>query len=391
VKLTALKVKNAKPGRHGDGAGLYLLVSPTGAKSWMIRVQSNGVRRDIGLGSIADLSLEEAREKGRQLRKIARAGGDPIAARDKRDTAPPTFKEAAIACHAALAPGWAARHAAAFLSTLQLHAFPKIGSLRVDSIDEKDILAVLSPLWTSKPAAARKMRQRISAVLDYAKGHGWRSTGAPRDGLRPLLSKQARAGNFASMPYQQVPPFFDTVNDQADTMGRLALLFTILTAARSGEVREAKWSHIDFDAKEWNRPAELMRKIDQPHTITLSDEAIEILRRAERMRVNQRDCLVFPGTAGRQMSDMTMAKVVKGTGATVHGFRSSFRTWAAEKMPTIPEAVCEAALSHLVPDAVMRAYQRAKFLEMRRTLLDAWGRYVAGSSGKVVQLDLLRA
>jgi integrase len=388
LKLTALKVKSAKPGRHGDGAGLYLLVSPRGAKSWMIRVQANGVRRDIGLGSTADLTLEEAREKGRELRKVARAGGDPIAARDKNDTAPPSFKDAAIACHGALSPGWAARHGAAFLSTLQLHAFPKIGGLRVDSIDEKDILAVLSPLWTAKPAAARKIRQRISTVLDFAKGHGWRPTGAPRDGLRPLLSKQVRAGNFASMPYQQVPPFFDTVNAQADTMGRLALLFTILTAARSGEVREAKWSHIDFDAKEWNRPAALMRKTDQAHTITLSNEAVDVLRRAERMRSTKRDCLVFPGTAGRQMSDMTMAKVVKGTGATVHGFRSSFRTWAAEKMPSIPEAVCEAALSHLIPDAVMRAYQRAKFLEMRRTLLDAWGRYVAGGSGKVVQLPL---
>jgi integrase len=380
--------KKLKPGRHGDGGGLYLLVSPTGAKSWIIRVQSNGRRRDIGLGSISDLSLEEAREKARELRKVARAGGDPIAARDKNDTAPPSFKDAAIACHASLSPGWAGRHGAAFLSTLQLHAFPKIGNLRVDSIDEKDILAVLSPLWTAKPAAARKMRQRISTVLDYSKGHGWRATGAPRDGLRPLLSKQVRAGNFASMPYQEVPPFFDKIQSEPDTMGRMALLFTILTAARSGEVREAKWSHIDIDAKEWNRPAALMRKTDQAHTITLSDEAIDVLQRAEKMRTTQRDCLVFPGTAGRLMSDMTMAKIVKGTGATVHGFRSSFRTWAAEKMPSIPETVAEAALSHLIPDAVVRSYNRAKFMDMRRTLLEAWGRYVAGDSGKVVQLPL---
>lgn len=388
AKLTALKVKNAKPGRHGDGDGLYLLVSDSGAKSWVLRVQAQGRRRDLGLGAVSDLSLEEAREKARLLRKIARSGGDPIAARDKRDIAPPSYREAAEACHEALSSGWAERHASAFLSTQRLHVFPKIGALRVDSVTERDILTVLSPIWHTRPAAARKLRQRIGLVLDYAKGHGWREIGAPRDSLRPLLAKQARSGNFASMPYQDVPAFFAKVDAEPETMGRLALLFTILTGARSGEVREAMWSQIDFDAREWNRPASMMRKIAQPHTVTLSDEAVAILRRAERFRASSKDCRVFPGLGGRQMSDMTMARVVKGTGATVHGFRSSFRTWAAEKMPSIPEAVCEAALSHLVPDAVVRAYQRSQFLEMRRTLLDAWGRYVAGSSGKVVQLPL---
>lgn len=171
----------------------------------MIRVQSRGRRRDIGLGSNTDLTLEEARDKARELRKIARAGGDPIAARDKNDEVPPDFREAAEACHKALSSGWADRHAKAFLSTLKLHVFSKMGNLRVDSVDEKDIVAALSPLWTTKPAAARKLRQRIGTVLDFAKGSGWRSTGAPRDGLRPLLAKQARAGNFASMPYAEVP------------------------------------------------------------------------------------------------------------------------------------------------------------------------------------------
>ena len=153
--LTALKVKSAKAGRHGDGKGLYLLVSGRGAKSWVLRVQHDGRRRDLGLGSIDDLTLEEARDRAREIRKVARAGGDPISARDKRDEAPPSFKEAAKACHQALEAGWSDRHAKAFLSTLELHVFPRMGKLRVDSIDERDIVAVLSPIWTSKPAAAR--------------------------------------------------------------------------------------------------------------------------------------------------------------------------------------------------------------------------------------------
>jgi integrase len=389
AKLTALKVKHAKPGRHGDGDGLYLLVSGRGAKSWMIRVQHDGKRRDIGLGAESDLSLDEAREKARELRKVARTGGDPIAARDKREVTPPSFKEAAEECHKALSPGWGQRHADAFLSTLKLHAFPKIGSLRVDSVDEKDLLTVLSPLWHTKPAAARKMRQRLGVVLDYAKGHGWRSTGSPRDGLRPLLGRQATPENFASMPYAELPPFFAKLSEATETMGRLALLFTILSAARNGETRTAMWSHVDLEAGEWHRPAALMKN-GKAHTVTLSPEALAILEKAKRWRRSEKDCLVFPGNGGRQLSDMTLSKIVRPTGYTVHGFRATFRTWAAERMPSIPEAVAEAALSHQIPDAVVRSYQRAKFLEMRRTLLDAWGRYATGTSANVIQMSVTR-
>lgn len=379
--LTALKVKSAKPGRHGDGAGLYLLVSNNSAKSWVLRVQAGGKRRDIGLGALSDATLEEAREKARVLRKAARAGGDPIAERDKSKCAIPTFKVAAEACQAARKAGWTDRHADAFLSTLKLHVFPKIGSLRVDSVDEKDIVAVLSPLWRDKPAAARKLRQRIGTVLDYAKGSGWRSTGAPRDGLRPLLSKQDRPGNFASMPYADVPPLVSVLNGKADTAGRLALLFALLTAARSGEVRSANWSHIDLEARTWTRPASLM-KGGQEHVITLSPAAVAVLNRAKGLRTTLADALVFPGSGGRQLSDMTVSKALRDAGRTetVHGLRASFRTWAAEQVPTMPEAVAEAALAHVVPDQVVRAYQRAKFIEMRRKLLDAWGDFCTGHS-----------
>jgi integrase len=372
-------VKSAKAGRHGDGAGLYLLVSDTGARSWVLRVQVGGKRRDIGLGALSDASLLEAREKARELRKAARAGLDPIALRDKGKITIPSFKAAAEACHEARKAGWKSRHADAFLSTLKLHVFPKIGSLRVDSVDEKDIVAVLSPLWRDKPAAARKLRQRMGTVLDFAKGSGWRSMGAPRDGLRPLLSKQDRPGNFSSMPYSEVPPFMAVLTGKVDTAGRLALQFTILTAARSGEVRSAMWSHVDLKARTWTRPASLM-KGGEEHVVTLSPAAIAVLTRAKRLRTTLADVAIFPGSGGRMLSDMSITKALRDAGRTetVHGFRSSFRTWAAEKMPTVPEAVCEAALAHVVPDQVVRAYQRAKFIEMRHKLLDAWGEYCLG-------------
>lgn len=383
AKLTAKSVERAKPGRHADGLGLYLLVSKGGAKSWVLRVQVNGRRRDIGLGSIAELTLAEARDRARELRKIAKSGRDPIAARDKAKVHTPTFEAAAEACHEARGKGWEKRHANAFLASLKQHAMPRLGRLLVDSVDEKDIVAVLSPLWHDRPAAARKLRQRINTVLDFAKGNGWRPAGAPRDGLRSLLSKQGRAGNFAAMPYADAPAFVAELRAKHLTAGRLALRFTILTAARSGEVRSARWTHVDLGARTWTRPAALM-KAREAHVVTLSPAAVAILEEAKQL-CGLSDGLIFPGSGGRPLSDMTLLKIVKADAGpfTVHGFRAAFRTWAAEQMPTIPEAVAEAALAHSVPDAVVRAYQRAKFMELRRKLLDAWGDYVDGQTNVV--------
>lgn len=384
AKLSALKVKHAKAGRHGDGSGLYLLVSPTGGKSWLLRVMVNGKRRDIGLGSISDLTLEEARDKARELRKVARAGGDPVAARDNREQAPPTFREATLSCHAAKAPGWSSRNAAAFLSSLEQHIFPKLGAVRVDSITDRDVAGVLSPVWISKPSIARKLRARVGLVLNFAKASGWRIEGAPRDSLSTLLPKQPEEGNFPSMPYAAVPAFVADQSAKKDAPARLALLMQILTGARHGEVRSSMWSHFDLDAGEWNRPGALM-KSGKPHTVTLSPAALAILERAKALRTSKDDCLVFPNRKGDQLSDNALGKIVRPSGYTAHGFRSSLRTWAAERMPHIPEAVAESALAHTIPDKVMRAYNKAKFLEMRRLLLDGWGEYVAGGSGKVVQ------
>lgn len=380
-KLTATAVKHAKAGRHSAGDGLYLLVSETGAKSWVLRVQFRGRRRDIGLGSIAELSLTEARDRARELRKLAKAGRDPIAGRDKAKTVTPTFESAAKACHEALSSGWEKRHSAAFLASLEQHAYPRLGRLHVDSVDEKDLVAVLSPIWHDRPAAARKLRQRMNIVLDFAKASGWRPTGAPRDSLRSMLAKQGRSGNFSAMPYTDVPGFVAELRAKPLTVGRLAVLFVIFTAARPGEVRSAKWSHIDLEAMTWTRPAALM-KSREVHVVTLSPAAVAVLREAEKLRTERNDAPLFPGARDRSLSDMALLKVVKAQGGdyTVHGFRSAFRTWAAEKMPTSPEAVAEAALAHVVPDAVVRAYQRAKFMDLRRKLLDAWGEFVDGRS-----------
>jgi integrase len=292
-----------------------------------------------------------------------------------------TFREAAEACHAELSKGWSDKGAAAFLSSLDRHVYRKLGSLAVEGIDASAVRDVLAPVWLDKPALARKLRQRIGIVLNFAHSNGWRAIEAPGRAVTMGLSKQPKAGNFAAMPYVDVPEFFSAMRGAPESMGRLALMFTVLTAARSGEVRSACWSHFDLEAKLWHRPAELMKN-RLAHTVTLSPSAIAILKQAQRLGTTLADCLAFPGAGGRQQSDMTLAAVLRRyqEGLTVHGFRSSFRDWAAEMMPSIPDPVAEAALAHSVPDAVVAAYKRAKFLDLRRTLLDAWGNYCDGHS-----------
>lgn len=397
-KLTVLGVKNAKPGRHADGLGLYLRVKKNkdgsaGARSWLLRVQSKGnphlgefPRKDIGLGSVSDLTLAEAREKAAALRKIARAGGDPVAERDKgrNREAVPTFKAAALAYHEASKPGWAPRHAGAWLSSMQRHVFPKLGGSLVSAVDAPAIERALQSIWLGKPVMARKLRHRIATTLNYAKGKGWRSEPAPSDAVRELLKvrSQPRGGNFSAMPFVQVPALVASLQAEAETMGRLALLFTIFTVARSGEVRKGRVKHIAADDRLWNRPPEMM-KMGTAHSVTLNDGALAVLAKAAELRGHSRpDSLLFPGKGGQPLADTTLTKVLRDAGITetVHGFRSAFRDWAAEEMPATPEAVAEAALAHAVPDAVIAAYRRTTFLELRRKLLDAWGGYLTGRS-----------
>lgn len=415
AKLTAKFIENAKPGRHADGGGLYLLVKPSGARNWVLRVQVDGRRRDIGLGAVelgalpglskigddvpleqrSRLTLAQARELSARLRNVAKSGRDPAAERGRDRRPPPSFKDAAIAAHAALAPSWSKKTADAFLASLKEHAFPSLGKKRVDEVDADDIATTLKAIWTTKPGIARKVRQRIGKVLDFAKAKRWRVSEAPRSSVSTLVGKSAPGKHFPAMPYGDVPAFFDDLGSKAETVGRLALMLIISTGARSGEVREARWSHIDWDRREWNRPAELMRKTGKAHTVTLNDQALAVLRQAAAsFSDSQRpDALIFPSKKGSTLSDMTISKVMRDAKLPYvpHGFRSSLRDWAAERMPQIPDPVAEAALAHVVPDAVVKAYKRTQFLELRRQLLDEWGRFIAGEVSNVVPLASVRA
>lgn len=378
-KLTALKVKNAPPGVHGDGAGLYLRVKPSGARSWVLRVQHRGKREDIGLGSLADLSLAEAREKAAHLRKVARQGKDARAERDSALALQPTFAEAVTAAHAELAKGWSDKLGAAFKTTLETYAVPTIGKVRVDELSARDLVAVLSPIWLDKPAQAQKVKARVRQVLQFAIAKGWRSSPVPSpDEVRRGLARQPKAQHFKAVPYGDIPAFVAAQLGEADTPARLALLFTILTAARSGEVRGARWEQIDIDARTWSRPASLM-KGGEAHVVTLSAAAVAILERAGKAW--GRKGLVFPSRAGTSLSDAALSKMLRDSGRTetVHGFRSSFRDWAAERMPSVPFAVVEVALAHTVGNATERAYLRSDLMALRFTLADAWGGYVAPS------------
>ena len=412
--LTAKFVEKAKPGRHADGGGLYLLVKPSMARSWVLRVQVDGKRRDIGLGAVktdgvasrseigediplekrSSLTLAEARELAARLRNIAKAGGDPAAERRRDRTAPPSFKNATLAAHKALAPSWSPKTADAFLSSLTGHAFPYLGDKLVRDIDADDIATALMPIWNSKPSMARKVRQRIGKVLDFSKAKRWRESETPRQSVSTLIGKPKAGGNFPAMPYADVPDFFQALSTETETVGRLALMMAIATAARSGEVREMRWRHVDTNKRDWTRPAELQRKTGKAHVVTLNAAALDLLDRAKAFSdADDPDALVFPNAKGKKLSDMTISKIMRDRGLSYvpHGFRSSFRDWAAERMPQISDAVAEIALGHVVSDAVQRAYKRTQLVQLRRELLDAWSVFLAGEENNVVRLDTVRA
>jgi integrase len=252
----------------------------------------------------------------------------------------------------------------------------------VDVITSADITAALEPIWTSKPDMARKVRQRIGTVLNFAHSKGWRVAEAPGRSVTVGLPRQPRSGNFAAMPYADVPAFVAGLRGKPPTAGRMALLFQIYTAARPGEVRGARWGQIDLEKRDWNRPADMMKGADAPpHTVTLNAAAIALLKQLKGDRKPKPTDLIFPGRGGAPLSDMTANKVLRDSKLPydAHAFRSSFRDWAAEKMPEIPDPVAEAALAHAVPDKVVAAYKRTTFMEMRRKLLEAWaGFMIAG-------------
>ncbi|MCR9193998.1 MAG: integrase arm-type DNA-binding domain-containing protein [Hyphomonas sp.] len=381
-KLTVKQVKAAKPGRHIDGQGLLLHVRHSGSRAWVLRLQIDGQRRDIGLGSDADLTLAEARDKAAHLRKLARQGKDPIAERDKHKALPLTFAQAVDLAHAELSKGWKEKTGEAFRASLLAHAVPVIGRRRVNVIGAADLIEVLDPVWTEKPHQARKIRRRLVQVLQFAKSRGWRSEPVPEaHEIRQGLAKQDLGTGFAAMPYAQVPSFFAEQLAKDASAARLGLLFAILTAARSQEVRFARWDQIDLAKRLWSRPASIM-KSKLAHTVTLSPAAIAVLD----LTVDKfgRAGLVFPSAReGRPLSDMSLSKHMRAAGRaeTVHGFRSSFRDWAAEEMPSVPPMVAEMAIAHSVGNATEKAYLRSDLRALRFQLVDAWGGFVAPKLG----------
>lgn len=394
--LSPARVRNEKkPGRYADGNGLYLHVSDSGARWWLWRGTIRGhkdekghtIRYERGIGSARTYSLAEAREIAREWRKLAREGIDPGQERDKvlRETL--TFEAAArkvwkeqIEPH----PG-NEKHKAQWISTLATYAFPLIGNRPVHTITQSDILRILSPIWTERAETARRVKQRLRTVLDWARTAGYCEGVSPVEGVEKGLPKQRhKTEHLAALPYDQLPEVMKGL-EQDERMGALALRFLILTAMRSGEVRGAAWSEIDFQSSTWIIPADRM-KMGREHRVPLSGEALAVLEKVKGLS----DDLVFPSVKpGRQLSASYLFDVLEEVkpGFTVHGMRSTFRDWA-EECTAFPHEVKEAALAHQVRNSVERAYRRTDLFEKRRELMAAWGRYCASATrkGDVVRL-----
>ncbi len=372
--LSAQKVKTAGPGRHGDGRGLFLYVKPSGSRSWVLRYQVKGRRRDLGLGSYPDVSLAMARDRASEARRLIAEGEDPIA--KKRQAKPKTFKYAALELIESKRPGWKnAKHAAQWTSTLEAYAFPKIGQAQVAKIETADVIAALTPIWSVKPETANRVRQRIEAVLDYASALGIRTGDNPArwrghlDHLLPKPTKVRAVKHHPALPHAEIGNFMAQLETREGVAAR-ALGFTILTASRSGETRGATWAEIDLEAKVWTIPANRM-KAGREHRVPLSEAALALLGGKRGG-----DKLTFESEAkpDKPISDMSMTAVLRRMerqDITVHGFRSTFRDWAGETTG-FPREVIEAALAHGIKDKAEAAYARSDLFDKRRTLMEAW-------------------
>jgi len=399
-KLTTIAVKAAlaNPGTYQDGEGLFLKVDKRGGAYWLLRLQRDGKRRDIGLGSAKLVALAEVREKASVLRKAVKVERrDVLAEKEGEAAAKVTFREAAKQYHAENKAGWkSAVYARQWLASLENYAFEELGDIPTGRILSPDIIGVLTPIWQEIPETARQVRNRICAVLDYAHAKGWRSSEAP-SGNESLkagrgLSRQVKGReNRKAMPYAAVPSFLVALQ-RKPSFGRLALELLVLCGVRSQGVRLATWAEFDLEGCLWTIPADHMKR-NKAHMVPLSDAALAVLTKAAAFRLAGSD-VVFPGVAGKPMSDMTLLKVLRDMSEPfhVHGFRSAFTDWAANK--GFADAVVEAALAHKTPDAVQAAYRRTTYLGTpdqpgaRVELMAAWGCYCAGvaaQAGKSVR------
>lgn len=388
-KLTATKAKSlGKTGRHSDGGGLYLRVQIGGRKSWLYMWKRQGVQREIGLGSFTAVSLKAARQKAKTAREALANGSDP------RDALNPpkaqTFLDTAKACLAArdldtMNPKTKRKwERTAYELAMPMHHKP------IDTISRDDVLRVVAPIWKTTPETGRIVRSQLEIIFNYAKGRGWREAENPalwRGGLDAVLAPVTRANikHHAAMPYDDIPAFMGSLRER-DAVAALALEFAILTATRTSETLDAVISEFDLDAGLWAIPSARM-KSGRPHTVPLSDRAIEIVREMRDAPVSN---YIFAGQRpNRPLSNMSMMMLLrrmKIENVTVHGFRSTFRDWAGDKT-LYPREVAEAALSHSVGDIVERSYRRGNALEKRRALMRAWSDHCLGeTSASVVAL-----
>jgi integrase len=399
-RLVAKAAAMAKqPGMYPDGSGLYLRIAPGGSKSWILRYRHGGRRHDIGLGPYPLISLADARQRANQRRRLLVDGIDPLAQRRAQRAAAAvermkaiTLRQAAESYIDAHAAGWrGGKQEAQWRQSLTAFAYPTIGELPVQAIDTAAVLSVLEPIWKTKTETADRVRRRIEAILNAATAGGYRSGDNPArwrghlDNLLPKRSKVQRVEHHPALPYGEVAEFMGRLRPDTNIAAR-ALEFLILTAARSGEVLHARWDEIDLPSRLWTVPAE-RAKNGREHRVPLSDAALAIVKAMAEIRLNDH---VFPGRLG-PLSRTAMFDQLRKMGRadlTTHGFRSTFRDWAAERT-NFPREVAEMALAHTVGDAVERAYQRSDLFAKRRQLADAWARFCAGpavTGGEVVVL-----
>ncbi len=402
-KLSDIKVKSIqKRGYYNDGGGLYLRVTATGTKSWIFRWRdrTTGRLRDLGLGSHMNVSLKAARTRSREARELLSNGLDPKTERDRRrqealvvEGSAMTFSECAAAYVDAHAPSWRnAKHVQQWRNTLNTYVYPTIGNVSVAAVSQAHILKVLQPIWKEKTETATRVRQRIENILDYAQALGLRSAENPArwkghlDKLLAAPNKVKKVKHHPALPYKDTHTFVTSLKKQ-EGIGARALEFTILTAGRTSEVSHAQWSEFDLDEKVWTVPPERM-KANREHRVPLSKQALRIVKH----QIGLDEKWVFPSSRyGRPMSNAGMSSVLKRMNRfdiTVHGFRSTFRDWAAEQTAYSVE-VCEAALAHTIRNATEAAYRRSDLMEKRAKLMEAWARYccsaISGDNLKTIQ------
>ena len=380
--LPAKKLKTLPVGCHSDGRGLYLLVTESGARRWLLRtVVKGGRRREFGLGSLLDVSLEDARRIASEMRRAARRGEDPRSEQRRRSVGAVSFRQAFDSFFQLKRQSLRnAKHLAQWPSTMETYVFPYIGDRPVGEITSGEVLATLEPIWHAKPETAKRVLQRMRAVFEAAILRNWRERASPCVGVAQALggTGHRKVVHHRALPYEQAPTFLKRLQaGRSHAVLKLAMEWLVLTATRSGETRKATWSEIDLRRNVWSIPPEHMKN-KKGHVIPLTPRCLDILA-AARQFVNGSDLIFANPNTHKVLSDMAFTKILRDLHlddvATAHGFRSSFRDWATE-VEKVREVVAEAALAHSIRDRTEAAYRRTDYLEERRGLMERWAQYL---------------